>query len=407
MPDNDEKKGYYTTTYKIRLYTNNLEYLKLTNQIYNEIVHKYYDLLFDNMELLKLSNQNCLRELEKLTIIGKTGEKPKNYFEQNAPLYLRRAAINNAIGQVRAYLGLLEKSKNNPNVNTPSRTTEFNCSMLFYKGMYKDLENGKVKFKLFNGEKWKWFDAKFKDWNIPKEDEILSPTIVIKKDYVMVHIPVKKIVNDVTPIKIRMKNENIRVCGIAFSNSDKFAICVVLDDKGKFIKSLFVSGGDEYRNRTHQIIGKIKKHKKKDWHYAEKDHKNYWIKLHRISEYYAHNVSREIVNFCTENKVQVISVADLKDLSTKFGKKVGKYSPIYLRKKIIEYMKYKAFKESIIVTTVRSNYTANRCYKCRGKIKRNGLVSICENGHKADYFFNSAMNIGIMCLKKFGKNVDN
>ena len=405
MTENLKKTGYYTTTYKVRLYINNLEYLKLTNQIYNELVKKYYELLFDNIEFLKLSNQNCLRELEKITIIGKTGEKPKNYFEQNAPLYLRRATINEAIGQVRAYFGLLENAKNNKNMKEPSKATTFNCSMTFYKGMYKDMKDGHIKLKLFDGTDWKWFDAKFKDWDIPNNVEILSPTIVIKKDYVMAHIPIKQTVEDVTPIKYRMQNENIRVCGIAFSNSDKFAICVILDHTGKMIKTLFIGGGDEYRHRTSQIIGEIKKHRERNWNYAEKDHKTYWAKLNRISQHYAHDVSRKIVNFCVENDVQVISIADLTDVSIHFGKKVGKYSPIYLRKKIIEYMKYKAFKESIIVTTIRSNYTASKCYKCRANVKRKNLKAICENGHESDYFFNSAMNIGIMCLKKFGKEV--
>ena len=237
MAEIPKKTGYYTTTYKIRLYTNNLEYLKLTNQIYNELVKKYYEILFENIEFLKLSNQNCLRELEKITIKSKTVEKPSKYFEQNAPLYLRRAAINHAIGQVRSYNALLEKSKKDKTTKKPSKAKKFNCPMTLYKGMYKDLEDGKIKLKLFNGEQWKWFEAKFKNWNISKEDEILSPTIIIEKDYVMAHIPVKKTIEDVTPIKYRMQDENVKVCGIAFSNSDNFAICVALNSKGKLLKT--------------------------------------------------------------------------------------------------------------------------------------------------------------------------
>ncbi len=405
MEENEKKVGFYTTTRKVRLYTNNLEYLKITNEIYNETVEKYYNLLFENTQFLELSNQNCLRELEKITIKSKTGEKPKDYFEQNVPLYLRRAAINEAIGQVRTYFGLLENSKKNKNIKPPSKATRFNSSMTLYKGMYRNLADGKIELKLFDGNDWKWFGAKLKDWQIPEEGEILSPTVVMKKDYVMLHIPIKQRIEDVTPIKYRMKDENIRVCGIAFSNSDKFAICVALQSTGKLVKCIFVPGGDEYKNRTKQILGRIKKHRQKNWSYAEKDHKNYWIKLKNISEHYAHEISRKIVDFCVENKVQVISIAEIKDINEHFGKRVGIYSPIFLRKKIIEYMKYKAFKEGIIVTTVRSNYTGNRCYKCRSIVKRNGLKSVCEKGHQADYFFNTAMNIGIMCLKKFGKKI--
>ena len=31
---------------------------------------------------------------------------------------------------------------------------------------------------------------------------------------------------------------------------------------------------------------------------------------------------------------------------------------------------------------------------------------VCENGHKGNYYFNTAMNIGKMCLKKFGLILD-
>ena len=406
MTENLKKSGYYTTTYKVRLYTNHLENFRLTNQIYNELIKKYYELIFENLEFLKLSNQKCLRELEKITIKNKEGKKPKNYFEQNAPVYLRRASINQAIGQARIYLGLLENFKTKKNIKEPSKASKFNAPTTFYKGMYRNIKEGRIELKLFNGEEWKWFDAKFRNWNIPNDAEILSPTIVIEKNYVMAHIPVKQEIEDVTPIKERMKEKNIRVCGVAFSNSDKFAICVILDSKGKLQKTLFVSGGNEYRHKTQQIINKIKKHRQSNWNYAEKDHKNYWIKLNRISEHYAHDVSRKIVNFCIENNAKVIAIANTEDVSKHFGKKVGKYSPIYLRKRIKEYLKYKAFKQGIIITTVRSNYTASRCYKCRGNIKRKGLKSECENGHETNYFFNTAMNIGIMTLKKFGKEIE-
>ena len=93
-----------------------------------------------------------------------------------------------------------------------------------------------------------------------------------------------------------------------------------------------------------------------------------------------------------------------KEANEYITKKVGRYSPIYLRHKIISYLKYKSFKEGILITTVRSNYTASRCYKCRGKIKKvNENECVCDNGHYSNYYFNTAMNVGLMSLKKFGK----
>ena len=408
MKENTSQKGYITTTQKYRLYTNHIKYLKLTQEIYNQTILTYYNLLFSHLEFLNLSNQRCLRELEKLTLKSKTGKKPINYIDINIPVYLRRAAINHAIGSVRSYetnyKRFLEKQEQNPKQKLPEKATKFNASIVCYKGMYKDLLNDKIKLKLFNGETWKWYTSTIKGANFKESDEILSPTIVIEKEYVMIHIPIQKQIEDVTPIKQRMNKEKIKVCGIAFSNSDSFAICVVLDEKRNFIKAKFIKGGKEYKNKTSKILSTIKKHRQNGSSYGEKDHKSYWQKLNNISENYAHKVSKEIVDFCKENKVEVISIADMEeDVSKHFGKRVGKYSPIYLRKRIEKYLSYKAFKNGILVTKVRRNYIASKCYICRGNIKRNKLKYECENGHTGDYFFNSAMNIALMCLKKFGK----
>ena len=398
------KVGYYTLTYKVRFYTNYAKYLKLTTQIYNELILNYYKLLFQYDEFLNLSNQNCLRKLEEITIKNKNGDKPIEYTDIAVPAYLRRAAINQAIGYRRTYQKLFRSYKDNSNnKRKPGIATKFNSPIIFYKGMYKNFDKDSIQLKLFDGSDWKWFKAKIKDFHIPKDAEVLSPMIVIHKDYMLAHIPVKRIVPDVTSAKEKMQKENARVCGISFSNSDSFAVCTVLDDNGTFQKSLFIDGGKKYQFETKKILGKIKKHRNHNQNFAQGDHKNYWRKLNRISDYYAHDVSKKIVNFCLENNVQVISIPEINDTKKIFEKRMGSYSPYALRRRIAEYLKYKAFMNGIIVTTVRSNYLGSKCYRCRANIKKDGLKFVCKNGHKGDYYFNLSMNAGIMCLKKFGK----
>ena len=153
----DVKKGIYTTTKKTKLYTNYIKYIKITQEIYNDTILRYYNLLFEHLEFLNLSNQNCLRELEKLTISSRTGEKPKNYFELDVPVYLRRSAINQAIGYARSYethlKNYIENTSENSNKEKPSRATKFNASIVFYKGMYKKVSSNMIKIKLFNRRK--------------------------------------------------------------------------------------------------------------------------------------------------------------------------------------------------------------------------------------------------------------
>ena len=415
MKDGKWTSSHYTTTYKVRLYTKYEEYLKLTQEIYNELIKKYFDILIERRDILELSSFNCLTELERLTVKPTKGtrkdEIPEFYFKQDAPLYFRRAAINQAIGAAKLYVSKEEKVKENKSkaLKVPIR---FNNPTVFYKGMYKDFESNSITIKLFNGTEWKWYKAKLKDFKIPKDAEVLSPTIVLYKDYIMIHIPIKQPIKDIIPIKYRMQENDLKVCGVLFTNTDKFAVCVILDKKGKFIKSKFISGGNEYSDKTKRLRNSIRK----NGAITQKDNKKYWYKLYKIKNHYAHVVSREITNFCIENNVRVISMMDekTKDATKEkyIKKRMGQFSPLALKEKITKYLTYKTFKEGILITKVRANYILGRCYKCRGMINRKYHKSkqtvkfICSNGHKGDYFFNGAVNLAIMCLKKFGKEIE-
>ena len=405
----EKTTGYCTITYKLRLYIKHIEYVKLTKDIYNQVVLFYYNLLLENVEFLNLSNQYCLRELEKLTIISRDGKKPEKYLDMDLPTYFRRAAINQAIGSVRAYIMLqsnFEKSDKKLG-KEPSVTTEFNCSPVFYKGMYKDLTSESVTLKLWNGYKWEWYHTKLNGRTFDDKLESLSPTLVVNSRYVMMHLPVKELVEDVRPVKERMQDDNLKVCGVTFSNTNNIAICTIVNRKGEFVKSKFISGGNFYKSQTEEILSQIKRNRQKSSQVLGKaDHKRYWEKLNRIRQNTAHLVSKEIIDFCLDNEVKVISIAKVEDDVPTFEHKVGKYSPITLRRIIVNYLSYKSFKDGILVTTVRQNYTASKCNKCRAKVKRIDNEYVCENGHKGNYYFNTAMNIGKMCLKKFGLILD-
>ena len=408
MKNNIKNPGYCTITYKNRLIIKDLEYLKLTKNLYNEIILKYYDLLLEHFEFLNLSNQYCLRELEKLTITDRQGNKPKDYIEIDLPVYFRRAAINQAIGSVRSYFALLKKhekevEEGNRLSSEPGKAKSFDDSPVFYKGMYKNLRINHIELKLFDGEKWIWSKCKIQGREFDVENA-MSPTVVVKNEYAMIHIPVRIEIDDVKPVKQRMMEKDLKVLSLSFSNQDSFITCVILSKDGTYVKSKFIHGGNELKFRTKKVLNQIKSHRQVNSLLKERDHKKYWQKLERISSDFSHKASKEILDFAKENNVTVISIPDSDELPY-ITKKVGKYSPIYLRHRIIDFLKYKSFKESILITKVRSNYTASRCYKCRGRIKKDGTSTsecICENGHKSNYYFNTAMNVGLMSLKKFG-----
>ena len=76
------------------------------------------------------------------------------------PSYLRRAAIQHALGSVSSYKTRMELWKNGTLSGKPKLVCENHAMPVFYRDvMYKSAESGEdaVYLKLFDGHDWKWF----------------------------------------------------------------------------------------------------------------------------------------------------------------------------------------------------------------------------------------------------------
>ena len=71
------KKGYSITTWRLHLWCDHPEWLRNTQEFYNEIATFYYNLLLKHEELWNLGSQQTLRELEILSIPGRGGRIPE------------------------------------------------------------------------------------------------------------------------------------------------------------------------------------------------------------------------------------------------------------------------------------------------------------------------------------------
>ena len=162
-------------------------------------------------------------------------------------------------------------------------------------------------------------------------------------------------------------------------------------------------GGDAYRSKCKVLLEKIEKSRI----YTDKDnapHANhkYYLRLRNLSEHYAHQVSREIVDFCVREEASVIVFPSYDKEFTKVVQyRSGMYSPLYLGSRIREFLKYKAWGAGIVVLELSAEGTSSKCFVCGGKIKKNGAMFECENGHQGSRFLNSARNLGVKCLKDF------
>ena len=458
------KAGYAITTYKIQLNYKHLDWFKQTQSLFDDVLAFYYKLLEKQPETLELSNQNLLRHLELQTIKQRDGTKPEIPLPfEKIPLYFRRAAINAAISMYRSYVGKLkawqegqEKQMENgklkmENAGTeslcdselnqigkadlyhnyplstvnyqlkgrPSRPRRLHMSMLYYKGMYKDFDEKSILLKLYTGKTWAWVKHRYTGRPFPENAELMSPTVVIKKKKVMLHIPVKEIVEDSRTAKERVKQHESFVA-VALTTSDTLAVCTTIQADGSASRPYFIKGGKELAHRRKQLLGYTKRsvvgndmthtvgNAALSVPQEHRPNAKYYEKITRVTDHYAHEVSRKIVDYAVRQGAKLIVMPGY---SNSFAKGTLPYLKTnvmdFIGRRIIRYTSYKAWQAGIVVTFNSVGNAKKECYHCGSVIYKynteyqppsqnfyGGKNFRCKEGHKGSTALNTARNIG-------------
>ena len=351
---------------------------------------------------------------EQMTIVGRDKQPvvmPLPFHK--VPLYFRRSAINAAIGHIRSYIGLLqnwerkkEKAEKKGHLwkkGKPAPAKSFHASVVFYKGMFKEFGEGSILLKLWNGRSWIWVRHTYYGRKLPKEGMILSPTLINKGKKLFLSVSVKFSVKDIRKVKERKAGKE-SFCAVHFTASEVLAACAVFSGDGHVTDSYFVRGGKEFAYRRKRLLNRIKKIRKN----AAKGGKKLRRSIFSLSGYYAHLVSRRILDYCKEKGVKGIIVPRYAEVD---GYLYGQGMGYFLGKRIIQLLRYKAWREGIILTTVSPYHTASHCCHCGASVKRyneghtpgvryfGGRLFVCKNGHQGNAALNAAKNIGYLFYK--------
>ncbi|MFN6429957.1 hypothetical protein [Eubacterium callanderi] len=420
--------GYAITTYKIQLNYKHLDWFKQTHSLFDAVLAFYYELLEKQPEALSLTNQNLLRHLELQTIKQRDGTPPETPLPfEKIPLYFRRAAINAAISMYRSYMGKLKAWQEGPiKRGKPSPPKCLHMSMLYYKGMYKDFDEKSILLKLYTGKAWAWVKHRYTGRPFPENTELMSPTIVIKKKKVMLHIPVKEIVEDSRTAKERVQ-QNEKFVAVALTGSDSLAVCTTIEADGRATASYFIKGGKELAHRRKQLLGYTKRglagndmthtvgNAALSVPQEHRPNKKYYDKITRLTDHYAHEVSRKIVDYAIKQGAKLIILPELKESFTQAKKPyLGKTPYDFIGRRIARYVQYKAWQQGLVAMNSKPYYASTRCYHCDAPIAKHnteyqnpsanfygGKNFVCKKGHRGSTALNSARNLGKGFYERF------
>lgn len=374
-----------------------MEWFFSTQEYYNEILLFYYRLFLTEKELQDKSTQQIGRELERLTIVGRDKIPVKYPLPwKKVPLYFRRAAINAAIAAGRSYLSRGQQQE----------TSNFCKAVTYYKGMYRNLTSTNIDLKVWNKNKWEWVHCRLKGNVLPEGADCLSPSVVLREKEAQLHVPVKQIVCDGRKAKQRVQ-EGSNICIVQFTNTDSFAVCMIMDVQGNQKSVVFLKGGKEYVHHCQIVQQKLNKSLRSTGKEVRTDaNKKYWKKLKNISNYFSNKVSRQVINICIKEKASILVLPKYEKKYSQYVKKTtGKWSVLNLSYRIKEQLYYKGWQAGIILLEVSTYCTSSICAICGAKIWKQGQNYECVNGHKGNRYLNTARNLGYQCLRGFGKEI--
>ena len=396
------------------------------------------------VRLRPLYNSEILTELEKLSLPTKTHPQTplniKSLFP-GLPTPQRRSCINTATGMVRSYLSNKKNWESHPSGNPPKPPVARNLPT-FYKGTYHlgfvspreidstsstgdstvvisrgeppqielfDIKNQFVRLKVFDGEQWVWKNYPVKIGRKQLEQlndpqwSIQSPTLVPKRSKGGIewylHLPLAKPVS-VKPIE-EQKKANPSLTTLAVDLGLRHLAVVTVRQQGKMVFVKFFRGEEVEAHRLRHLIKVFKKqqHSGKPVR-GERSNKQLWRHIRETNQAIAHHITREIVSIARRYDVPVLLIESLHTFQPRHGekrsRKLNRKLTSWLKGKIEEQLRYKAFEHGILVKSVSPYFTSSICNKCGGFGERFSHKSLfrchgCTREVNAD--FNASVNL--------------
>ena len=240
------------------------------------------------------------------------------------PSYLRRAAIQHALGTVSSYktrLSLWEKSGQIG--GWPKLVYENHAMPVFYRDvMYREDKEGKdaAYLKLYDGHDWKWFHVRLshtdmeylrKNWSGEKAS---APTLEKRHRKYFLRFSYTE---DVILTKIPVKEQI--VCSVDLGiNTD--AVCTIMRSDGTVLGRKFIDFPSE-KDRMYRVLGRIRKFQRE---HGSVQAKSRWAYAKSLNIELGRKIAGAVTKYAKENRADIIVFEYLETKGKISGKKKQK-----------------------------------------------------------------------------------
>ena len=311
------------------------------------------------------------------------------------PIYLRRAALNAAIGVVSSYRSNLSNWEKDPEGVRPKLSlTHYDCPAYYRGNMFRNFNpvNQTIELKVYKNNDWVFETYKLKTSDCTYYRKYLSGK---KQNVPIIQKKGRRFYatfsyEEETTL---MPEKSIdKICAIDLGlNTD--ATCSIMDKDGTVYARKFISFSKEH-DRLHTQLGRIKRNQKR----GSRHNKTLWRKVAGLSQDIADKTVKAIFDFGIEHGVDVF-VLEYLDFK---GKNIVKRAQFWRYKRIYKVLTHKAHQYGLRVARVNARNTSRLAFDGSGWSKRGREITTdtphalmrFPNGKIYNADLNASYNIG-------------
>ena len=388
-----------TSSYGVELRKQNIP-IRQTLDVYRSAVSyltEIYEQVWEELERIPETKKR-FNEAEHLIHTTKKNQARFDFDIRfpKMPSYLRRAAIQHALGSISSYktrMGMWEKLGQIG--GKPKLVHENHAMPVFYRDvMYRENENGKdaAYLKLYDGHDWKWFHVQLshtdmeylrKNWSGKKAS---APTLERRyRKYFLRFSYTEDVILTKVPIREQI------ICSVDLGiNTD--AVCTIMRSDGTVLGRKFINFLSE-KDRMYRVLGRISRFQRK---HGSVQVKSRWAYAKRLNTELGRKIAGAVTGYAEENHADVIVFEYLETKGKISGRKKQKLH-LWRKRDIQKRCEHQAHRRGMRISRICAWNTSRLACDGSGTVVRDpGNHSLCtfRNGKRYNCDLSASYNIG-------------
>ena len=312
------------------------------------------------------------------------------------PSYLRRAAIQHALGSISSYETRLGQWKETGVLSGRPKLTCRNHAMpVFYRDvMYREDKEGKdaAYLKLYDGHDWKWFHVRLshtdmeylrKNWIGKKAS---APTLEKRHRKYFLRFSYTE---DVILTKAAVKKQII--CSVDLGiNTD--AVCTIMRSDGTVLGRKFIDFPSE-KDRMYRVLGRIRRFQRE---HESVQTKSRWAYAKHLNIELGRKIAGAVTKYAKENHADIIVFEYLETKGKISGRKKQKLH-LWKKRDIQKRCEHQAHRNGMRISRICAWNTSRLAYDGTGTVVRdpkNHSLCVFQTGKRYNCDLSASYNIG-------------